>query len=73
MFAVYTSTISDMRKRVLLATYPLYYESSLTADNHAAEIATTLQSYGKGVENITYIVGDSTGMYICVISTSIFL
>ena len=71
MFAVYT-TISRVRRRVLLAIYPFYYESSLTADNHATEIANTLQSYGKGVENITYIVGDSTGMFIRIIILSIF-
>ena len=70
MFAVY-STVSGVRRRVLLAIYPLYYEYSLTTDNHA-EIANTLQSYGKGVENITYIVGDSTGMFIRIIILSIF-
>ena len=72
MFAVY-STLCGVRRRVLLAIYPLYYEYSLTTDNHAAAIVTTLQSYGKGVENITYIVGDRTGMIIGItISPSFF-
>ena len=71
MFAVY-STVCGVRRRVLLAIYPLYYEYSLTTDNHA-EIANTLQSYGKGIENVTYIVGDSTGMFIRIYIPSIFV
>lgn len=49
----------------LLSIAPPYDEQSFTAETHIAFIIDVLESYGKGLSSLLYLVGDNAPVNTC--------